>query len=152
MTDGKLHQDVGEIKGKVDLIIGLLERGATKMDDHGRRISSLEQSSSWRSRLAVLLGAALGGIGVHLTKVIVAAILLTALLTTAAIAAPVARAPAERVLVDARRAAILKAVRSIGVYPGAEIAILNSVFLIEAVEVATDYTVTVRTRLIRSAD
>jgi hypothetical protein len=90
VTDGKLHQDVGRIEGKVDLIIGLLERGASRMDEHGDRIATLERSMSWRSRVSALLGAIIGGVGIHLAKVIVASVALSALLVSSA---PGAAAP-----------------------------------------------------------
>ena len=179
MTDGKLHQDVGRIEGKVDLIIGLLERGASRMDEHGDRIATLERSMSWRSRVSALLGAIIGGVGIHLAKVIVASVALSALLVSSApgAAAPKtlsaktgvnALVPAKTgvnalsssvktgvnalSVIDARRAAIVKAVASIGVYPGAELTILGSTYLIEAVEVSADYVVTIRTRLLRTSD
>jgi hypothetical protein len=169
VTDGKLHQDVGRIEGKVDLIIGLLERGASRMDEHGDRIATLERNMSWRSRVSALLGAIIGGVGIHLAKVIVASVALSALLVSPA---PGAAAPKTALVktgvnalsssvktgvnalsvIDARRAAIVKAVASIGVYPGAELTILGSTYLIEAVEVSADYVVTIRTRLLRSSD
>jgi hypothetical protein len=168
VTDGKLHQDVGRIEGKVDLIIGLLERGASRMDEHGDRIATLERNMSWRSRVSALLGAIIGGVGIHLAKVIVASVALSALLVSSApgAAAPKtlsaktgvnALVPAKTgvnalSVIDARRAAIVKAVASIGVYPGAELTILGSTYLIEAVEVSADYVVTIRTRLLRTSD
>ena len=180
MTDGKLHQDVGRIEGKVDLIIGLLERGASRMDEHGDRIATLERNMSWRSRVSALLGAIIGGVGIHLAKVIVASVALSALLVSSApgAAAPKtlsaktgvnalsssvktgvnALSPSVKTgvnalsVIDARRAAIVKAVASIGVYPGAELTILGSTYLIEAVEVSADYVVTIRTRLLRTSD
>lgn len=152
MTDGKLHEDVGEIKGKLDFVIKLLERGANRMDDHGTRIVALEKNQHWRSRLAAVLGAMAGGAGIHFTRVIVAAVVLSALLVSPAPGATTPKVTTPPPLVDQRRAAILKFVMAIGVLPGAEIPVGSNVYVVEAVDVLPDYTVVIRTRLIRSGD
>lgn len=116
-----------------------IERGRAKFDDHGKRIGALETNQSWRSRVSVMLAAALGAAGVHFTKVMVAAAVISALLP----------ALAHGQTVDARRAAIIEKVRSIGVYPGAEFEVFGAVYRIEAVTVDANYTLIVKTKVVR---
>lgn len=112
---------------------------AKTMDEHRKAITALQHRQHWYSGIAAGIGTLLGVGGSHVFRVLALAAALTMMMP----------ATAGSDEVTDRRAAILRAVRSIGVYPGAELSILNNVYRVETVEVDARYTITVRTKLIR---
>lgn len=119
--------------------------GRRRMDRHDKDIAALKNRQTWISGAWAGVGAFLGIGGGHFIRVMVAAVALSALLINPA-------PGATRAVIDSRRAAIVTTVRSIGVYPGAEITVGGNTYAIDDVQVSPDYVVTIRTRLIRSTD
>lgn len=137
----ELHRSMGRIEGKLDTFIAQMKTQDDRTTDLEVRTRKVENRQHWYSGVGAAAGMLLGVLtGGHFLRVMVAAVALSTLLTSAAPGDPV---------VDARREAIIKSVRSIGVYPGAEIPILNNVYQILSVEVDARYTVTIKTRLLR---